>query len=189
MEQARSGASTPTANRGTRSPPASPRLEERLVRDEYQSRIDQLRQEIESEIRRRLVADRGSEALAKSLRKPLPEDIDVMHATRDELVALRKCPPAPVPQAGRAPGPQAAPRPQGPARLPVHGAPLAVHRWRPGRPQVPLPATVQARDRRHRRHLGLGGLLRPLHPPSGPRHQPPSSPRCAASSSSTASTR
>ena len=65
-------------------------LEERLLRDEYQSRIDQLRHEIENEIRRRLVADRGSEALAKSLRKPLPEDIDVMHATREELVALRK---------------------------------------------------------------------------------------------------
>ncbi len=65
-------------------------LEERLLRDEYQARIDQLRKEIENEIRRRLVADRGSEALAKSLRKPLPEDIDVMHATREELVALRK---------------------------------------------------------------------------------------------------
>jgi hypothetical protein len=65
-------------------------LEERLLRDEYQARIDELRREIEDEIRRRLVADRGSEALAKSLRKPLPEDIDVMHATRDELVALRK---------------------------------------------------------------------------------------------------
>jgi uncharacterized protein len=65
-------------------------LEERLLRDEYQSRIDRLRKEIENEIRRRLVADRGSEALARSLRKPLPEDIDVMHATRDELVALRK---------------------------------------------------------------------------------------------------
>jgi uncharacterized protein with von Willebrand factor type A (vWA) domain len=65
-------------------------LEERLLRDEYQSRIDQLRKEIESEIRRRLVADRGSEALARSIRKPLPEDIDVMHATRDELVALRR---------------------------------------------------------------------------------------------------
>ncbi|HEY7916373.1 MAG TPA: VWA domain-containing protein [Acidimicrobiales bacterium] len=65
-------------------------LEERLLRDEYQSRVDQLRKEIEDEIRRRLVADRGSQALAKSLRKPLPEDIDVMHATREELVALRK---------------------------------------------------------------------------------------------------
>ncbi len=65
-------------------------LEERLLRDEYQARIDQLRKEIESEIRRRLVADRGSEVLARSIRKPLPEDIDVMHATRDELVALRR---------------------------------------------------------------------------------------------------
>ncbi len=65
-------------------------LEERLLRDELRVRIDHLRREIENEIRRRLVADRGSEALAKSIRKPLPEDIDVMHATRDELVALRK---------------------------------------------------------------------------------------------------
>jgi hypothetical protein len=72
-------------------PPATlTALEERLLRDEYQSRIDELRRQIEDEIRRRLVADRGSEALARSLRKPLPEDIDVMHATRDELVALRK---------------------------------------------------------------------------------------------------
>ncbi len=65
-------------------------LEERLLRDELQVRVDRLKREIEDEIRRRLVADRGSEALAKSLRKPLPEDVDVMHATRDELVALRK---------------------------------------------------------------------------------------------------
>ena len=65
-------------------------LEERLLRDEFQARIERLKREIEDEIRRRLVADRGSEALARSLRKPLPEDVDVMHATRDELVALRK---------------------------------------------------------------------------------------------------
>jgi len=65
-------------------------LEERLLRDEYQHRIDQLKAEIEAEIRRRLVEDRGAEALARSIRKPLPEDIDVMHASRDELVALRK---------------------------------------------------------------------------------------------------
>jgi hypothetical protein len=64
-------------------------LEARLEHDEYEHRIEALKKEIEAEIRRRLVADRGSEALAKSLRKPLPEDIDFMHATRDELVALR----------------------------------------------------------------------------------------------------
>src|SRR5207248_4103164 len=37
-------------------------LEERLERDEYQDRMARLRQEIEAEIRRRLVADRGTEA-------------------------------------------------------------------------------------------------------------------------------
>ncbi|HEY2427474.1 MAG TPA: VWA domain-containing protein [Acidimicrobiales bacterium] len=65
-------------------------LEERLLKDEYEARIAQLRQEVESEIRRRLVADRGAEAMAKTLRKPLPEDVDFMHASRDELAALRK---------------------------------------------------------------------------------------------------
>jgi uncharacterized protein len=65
-------------------------LEERLAQDEYESRIDKLRKEIEAEIRRRLVADRGAEAMAKTLRKPLPEDIDFMHATREELGALRR---------------------------------------------------------------------------------------------------
>jgi uncharacterized protein with von Willebrand factor type A (vWA) domain len=65
-------------------------LEERLARDEFEARLDRLRKEIEAEIRRRLVADRGAEAMAKTLRKPLPEDIDFMHASREELVALRR---------------------------------------------------------------------------------------------------
>jgi uncharacterized protein len=65
-------------------------LDERLAREELEARIDQLRQEIEAEIRRRLVADRGADAVAKSLRKPLPEDIDFMHATREEMLALRR---------------------------------------------------------------------------------------------------
>jgi hypothetical protein len=65
-------------------------LEERLERDEFEARIEQLKKEIEAEIRRRLVADRGVEAMAKTLRKPLPEDVDFMHATREEMVALRR---------------------------------------------------------------------------------------------------
>ncbi|MHB1535936.1 MAG: vWA domain-containing protein [Acidimicrobiales bacterium] len=65
-------------------------LEARLATEEHQARLDALRREIEAEIRRRLVADRGAEAVAKSVRKPLPEDIDFMHASRDELIALRK---------------------------------------------------------------------------------------------------
>ena len=65
-------------------------LEERLEEDEYNLRIEQFKKEIEAEIRRRLVADRGVEAMAKTLRKPLPEDVDFMHASRDEMLALRK---------------------------------------------------------------------------------------------------
>jgi uncharacterized protein with von Willebrand factor type A (vWA) domain len=65
-------------------------LEERLEQDEFEIRIDQLRKEIEAEIRRRLVADRGVEAMARTLRKPLPEDIDFMHASREEMVMLRR---------------------------------------------------------------------------------------------------
>jgi hypothetical protein len=65
-------------------------LEERLERDELEHRINDLKQEIEAEIRRRLVADRGIEAMAKTLRKPLPEDVDFMHASREEMVGLRK---------------------------------------------------------------------------------------------------
>ena len=65
-------------------------LEERLERDEYEIRIEALKHEIEAEIRRRLVSDRGVEAMAKTLRKPLPEDVDFMHASRDEMTALRK---------------------------------------------------------------------------------------------------
>jgi hypothetical protein len=58
-------------------------LEERLERDEYADRIERFKQEIEAEIRRRLVADRGAEAMAKTLRKPLPEDVEFMHASKD----------------------------------------------------------------------------------------------------------
>ncbi|MFM8268006.1 MAG: hypothetical protein ACKOA2_08295, partial [Ilumatobacteraceae bacterium] len=65
-------------------------LEERLEADEYASRIEQFKKEIEAEIRRRLVADRGAEAMAKTLRKPLPEDVEFMHASRDEMQALKK---------------------------------------------------------------------------------------------------
>ncbi len=72
------------------APEALTPLEERLEQDEYETRVEQFKQEIEAEIRRRLVADRGVEAMAKTLRKPLPEDIDFMHASREEMVSLRK---------------------------------------------------------------------------------------------------
>jgi uncharacterized protein len=65
-------------------------LAERLARDEVRARIEQLKAEIEREIRERLVEDRGSRALAKSVRKPLPEDLDVMHANGEEMAQLER---------------------------------------------------------------------------------------------------
>jgi uncharacterized protein with von Willebrand factor type A (vWA) domain len=65
-------------------------LETRLQEEEFQSRLRQLRQLVEEEIRRRLVADRGMEAMARTLRKPLPEDVDFMHASREEMLALQR---------------------------------------------------------------------------------------------------
>ncbi len=72
------------------SPEELTQFEERLEQDEYQNRVEDLKSEIEAEIRRRLVADRGVEAMSKTLRKPLPEDVDFMHASREEMANLRK---------------------------------------------------------------------------------------------------
>ncbi|OYV64723.1 MAG: hypothetical protein B7X07_05585 [Actinobacteria bacterium 21-64-8] len=65
-------------------------LQRQLASDEAHARIEHLKAEIEREIRERLVEDRGSKALAKSVRKPLPEDLDVMHANRDEMAQLER---------------------------------------------------------------------------------------------------
>ncbi|HEX9506242.1 MAG TPA: VWA domain-containing protein, partial [Acidimicrobiia bacterium] len=65
-------------------------LADRLAHEEFQQRLKELRELIEEEIRRRLVADRGIEAMARALRKPLPEDIEFMHATREEMLALQR---------------------------------------------------------------------------------------------------
>ncbi len=65
-------------------------LEERLLTDEHRARIERLRAEVDGEIRRRLVADRGPEALARATRAPLPEDVDFMHAGAEDLASMRR---------------------------------------------------------------------------------------------------
>jgi hypothetical protein len=65
-------------------------FDDRLAREEYEGRLKVLKEMIETEIRRRLVADRGVEAMARTLRKPLPEDVDFMHASREEMQQLQK---------------------------------------------------------------------------------------------------
>jgi uncharacterized protein with von Willebrand factor type A (vWA) domain len=63
-------------------------LDTRLIREEVDAQIARLRQEIQDEIRRRLVADRGRQSVARTLRQPLVEDLDLMHATRTDLDAI-----------------------------------------------------------------------------------------------------
>jgi hypothetical protein len=63
-------------------------LERRLLAEEVGARIERLREEVREEIRRRLVEDRGHQAVARTLRQPLVEDLDLMHATRTDLLEI-----------------------------------------------------------------------------------------------------
>ncbi len=63
-------------------------FERRLIEEEVDSLIEMLRSEVQDEIRRRLVEDRGRDAVARTLRRPLIEDVDLMHATSAELADM-----------------------------------------------------------------------------------------------------
>jgi uncharacterized protein with von Willebrand factor type A (vWA) domain len=65
-------------------------LESRLTTAEAEDRLDELRAELRREIVRRLVEDRGAPSVARTLRSALVEDIDLMHATREELARIER---------------------------------------------------------------------------------------------------
>jgi uncharacterized protein with von Willebrand factor type A (vWA) domain len=65
-------------------------LDRKLLTEEYERRVADLRQEIEAEIRRRLVADRGADDVARTLRRPLPEDADFLTASAGQIAELRE---------------------------------------------------------------------------------------------------
>lgn len=65
-------------------------LHARLVVEQAETQVEGLRLAIEAEIRRRLVADRGAEAVARTLRTPLPEDVAFLTASREQVDALRE---------------------------------------------------------------------------------------------------
>ncbi|MGC8626757.1 MAG: vWA domain-containing protein [Acidimicrobiales bacterium] len=62
----------------------------RLAEQDYLHRLELLHDEVEGEVHRCLVAERGAQAVARSLRRPLPEDVDFMHLNKDELAALQR---------------------------------------------------------------------------------------------------
>jgi uncharacterized protein len=61
-----------------------------LERDDLVVAGERLRAEVEAEVRRRLVAERGPQAVARTVRRPLPEDVDFLHASREDLAALHR---------------------------------------------------------------------------------------------------
>jgi uncharacterized protein with von Willebrand factor type A (vWA) domain len=70
-------------------PQALPAMDGRLTAEARRGQMADLRGEVEAEIRRRLVADRGAEAVAGTLRSPLPEDVDFLNASQQQLAAIR----------------------------------------------------------------------------------------------------
>ena len=78
------------AGTGTNTDADTGGLDRRLERDELGARLDRLRAEIEAEVRRRLVAEQGPEVVAGALRRPLPADVDFLHASPEDLAALRR---------------------------------------------------------------------------------------------------
>ena len=65
-------------------------LERRMREEEIDMRIEEIQKEVEDDIRRRLVEDRGAEAVAKTLRAPLPEDADFLHASNVQIDEMRQ---------------------------------------------------------------------------------------------------
>ena len=65
-------------------------LDRRLTAESRRGQVDAVRAEVEAEIRRRLVADRGAEAVAGTIRGPLPEDVDFLNATPQQLAEIRQ---------------------------------------------------------------------------------------------------
>jgi uncharacterized protein len=63
-------------------------LERRLAVAAIEMRLEQIRQAIRQEVTKRLVVDRGHHAVARTLRRPPVEDLDLTTATREDLARI-----------------------------------------------------------------------------------------------------
>jgi uncharacterized protein len=66
-----------------------PDLLRRLQLEDYQAQVNRFRQAVEAQVRQRLVADRGAADVARTLRRPLPEDVDFLTSSREQIAAMR----------------------------------------------------------------------------------------------------
>jgi uncharacterized protein with von Willebrand factor type A (vWA) domain len=62
----------------------------RLEIDRHELGAQTFRQEVESEVRRLVAEDRGTEALARALREPLPENLEFVNANASDIDAMRQ---------------------------------------------------------------------------------------------------
>jgi uncharacterized protein with von Willebrand factor type A (vWA) domain len=62
----------------------------RLELDQHQLGAQTFRQEVEAEVRRLVAEDRGTEALAKALRQPLPENLEFVNANTEDIDAMKQ---------------------------------------------------------------------------------------------------
>ena len=69
--------------------PASDPLARRLELEGYEDQLARFRQMVEAQVRRHLVDDRGAAAVARTLRRPLPEDVDFLTSSRDQIADMR----------------------------------------------------------------------------------------------------
>jgi len=69
--------------------PAADPLQRRLELERYEAQLAKFRQLVEAQVRRRLVDDRGAAAVARTLRRPLPEDVDFLTSSRDQIADMR----------------------------------------------------------------------------------------------------
>ena len=141
-------------------------LEGLTLANDYRRRFERMREEVEAEVRRRLVADRGAKVVARATRRPLPEDVDFMHLGKDELAALQR---TVQPFSAETSGPPGAKTPgteRRAARFSCHHATFSVEWRRPRRTPFQGPAPLQTGT------VGIGGYLRlcsrvrPLHAPA-----------------------
>lgn len=65
-------------------------VERLLRREDRMDAADFLTREVRAEVRRRLVEDRGPEAVGRTLRTPLPEDVDFLRASTEQLADMER---------------------------------------------------------------------------------------------------
>jgi uncharacterized protein with von Willebrand factor type A (vWA) domain len=68
---------------------AADQLLRRLEIEGYEAQLLRFRQLVEAQVRQRLVDDRGAAAVARTLRRPLPEDVDFLTSSRDQIADMR----------------------------------------------------------------------------------------------------